>query len=90
MAYHVKDMSQLDRMIFEDRIMKEVRSALSLSAMDLLKQIKNANGHLPAVGALLYKIQQGKVKMNNPPSAPEWSLLWEAYHEQQQARRQNS
>jgi len=74
----------------KDRIMKEVRRALRLSAKGLLKQIRNANGHLPAVGALLYKIQQGKVKMNNPPSDPEWSILWDAYHEQQQARDQNS
>ena len=48
-------------------------------------QIRNTNGRLSAVGALMYKIQHGAVKIADPLSDSEWSILWDAYHEQKEA-----
>jgi len=69
----------------KDRIMGEIRRQLSPSARRLLMQIRNANGRLSAVGALMYKIQHGAVKIADQPSDSEWSILWDAYHEQKEA-----
>lgn len=69
----------------KDRIMGEIRQQLSPSARRLLMQIRNANGRLSAVGALMYKIQHGAVRIADPLSDSEWSILWDAYHEQKEA-----
>jgi hypothetical protein len=42
-----------------NRLMAGVRKGLGESARHLLKRIRNANGDLAAVGAMLYRIQQG-------------------------------
>jgi hypothetical protein len=69
----------------KDRIMGEIRQQLRPSARRMLMQIRNANGRLSAVGALMYKIQHGAVKIADPLSDAEWSILWDAYHEQKEA-----
>jgi hypothetical protein len=69
----------------KDRMMREIRQQLSPSARRMLMQIRNANGRLSAVGALMYKIQHGVVKIADPLSDSEWSILWDAYHEQKEA-----
>jgi len=57
------------------------------SARHLLKRIRNANDDLAALGAMLYRIQQGAVKLSDPPAKHEWIIIWEAYHDQQAALR---
>ena len=71
----------------ERRIMAEIGKSLSISARRLLHQVRNANGNLAALGARLFKIQRGDVKMANPPRKHEWIVIWEAYHDQQAAIR---
>ncbi len=67
----------------ERRIMAEIGKSLSISARRLLHQVRNANGNLAALGAWLFKIQRGAVKMADPPRRHEWIIIWEAYHDQQ-------
>ncbi len=67
----------------ERRIMTEIGKSLSISARRLLHQVRNANGNLTALGARLFKIQQGSVKMADPPRKHEWIVIWAAYHDQQ-------
>ena len=67
----------------ERRIMAEIGKSLSISARRLLHQVRNANGNLTALGARLFKIQQGSVKMADPPRKHEWIVIWAAYHDQQ-------
>ncbi|MFH1027047.1 MAG: hypothetical protein V1791_03500 [Pseudomonadota bacterium] len=69
------------------RIMDDIRQRLGATARGLLKQITNANGNLAALGAKLYKIQNGAVKIANPPAKHEWIIIWEAYHDQQASAR---
>jgi hypothetical protein len=71
----------------ERRIMAEIGKSLSISARRLLHQVRNANGNLAALGARLFKIQRGAVKMADPPRKHEWIVIWEAYHDQQAAIR---
>jgi len=71
----------------ERRIMAEIGKSLSISARRLLHQVRNANGNLAALGARLYRIQQGAVKLSDPPAKHEWIVIWEAYHDQQAAIR---
>ena len=71
----------------ERRIMAEIGKSLSISARRLLHQVRNANGNLAALGARLFKIQRGAVKMADPPRRHEWIIIWEAYHDQQAALR---
>jgi len=71
----------------ERRIMAEIGKSLSISARRLLHQVRNANGNLAALGARLFKIQRGDVKMADPPRKHEWIVIWEAYHDQQAAIR---
>jgi len=71
----------------ERRIMAEIGKSLSISARRLLHQVRNANGNLAALGARLFKIQRGAVKMADPPRRHEWIVIWEAYHDQQAALR---
>lgn len=71
----------------ERRIMAEIGKSLSISARRLLHQVRSANGNLAALGARLFKIQRGDVKMANPPRKHEWIVIWEAYHDQQAAIR---
>ena len=49
-----------------NRIMAGLRKGLGGSARHLLKRIRNANGELAALGAMLYRIQQGAVKLSDP------------------------
>ena len=70
-----------------NRIMAGLRKGLGGSARHLLKRIRNANGELAALGAMLYRIQQGAVKLSDPPAKHEWIVIWEAYHDQQAALR---
>jgi len=70
-----------------NRLMAGVRKGLGGSARHLLKRIRNANGDLAALGAMLYRIQQGAVKLSDPPAKHEWIVIWEAYHDQQAALR---
>ncbi|MBN1664689.1 MAG: hypothetical protein JW943_13910 [Deltaproteobacteria bacterium] len=65
------------------RIMEAVRKSLGVSARQLLRQIRNANGSLAAFGARLYKIQSGAIKMADPPRKHEWIVMWAAYHDRQ-------
>jgi len=67
----------------ERRIMAEIGKSLSISARRLLHQVRNANGNLAALGARLFKIQRGDIKMADPPRKHEWIVIWEAYHDQQ-------
>ena len=69
------------------RLMAGVRKGLGGTARHLLKRIRNANGDLAALGAMLYRIQQGDVKRSDPPAKHEWIVIWEAYHDQQAALR---
>jgi len=71
----------------ERRIMAEIGKSLSISARRLLHQVRNANGNLAALGARLFKIQRGDVKMADPPRKHEWIVIWEAYHDQRAALR---
>ena len=71
----------------ERRIMAEIGKSLSIAARRLLHQVRNANGNLAALGARLFKIQRGDIKMADPPRKHEWIVIWEAYHDQQAAIR---
>ena len=65
------------------RIMDDIRKRLGATARGMMKQIQNANGNLAVLGARLYKIQNGAVKIADPPAKHEWIIIWEAYHDQQ-------
>jgi hypothetical protein len=71
----------------EQRIMAALKKSLGVSARRLLQQVRDANGNLAALGARLYKIQSGAVRMADPPAKHEWIIIWEAYHGQQAAVR---
>jgi len=71
----------------ERRIMAEIGKVLSPSARMLLLQVRNANGNLASLGARLFKIQRGTVKMADPPRKHEWIIIWAAYHDRQAALR---
>jgi hypothetical protein len=51
-------------------------------ARSMIRRIAKANGNLASLGAWLYKVQQGQVKVANPPEKHEWSVIWKTYHEQ--------
>ena len=67
----------------ERMIMAEIGKSLSITARRLLYQVRNANGNLAALGARLFKIQRGEVKMVDPPRKHEWIMVWGAYHDRQ-------
>ena len=71
----------------EQRIMAALKKSLGVSARRLLQQVRNANGNLAALGARLFKIQRGAVRMADPLAKHEWIIIWEAYHGQQAAVR---
>ena len=71
----------------EQRIMAEIGKSLSVSTRKLLHQVQNANGNLAALGARLFKIQRGAIKMADPPRKHEWIVIWAAYHDRQAALR---
>ena len=71
----------------ERQIMEEIGKSLSVSARRLLHQVRNANGNLATLGARLFKIQRGAVKMADPPRKHEWIVIWAAYHDRQAALR---
>jgi len=52
---------------------------LSPTARGLIGKINRANGNLGRLGAWLYKLQQGVIKMANLPTRHEWSIIWKAY-----------
>lgn len=51
-------------------------------ARSMIQRITKANGNLASLGAWLYKVQQGQVKVANPPEKHEWTVIWKTYHEQ--------
>lgn len=55
---------------------------LGPAARSMIQRIANANGDLASLGAWLYRVQQGRVKVSNPPGRHEWTLIWKAYHRQ--------
>jgi hypothetical protein len=64
----------------KDRIFKTIRANMSSAAKMLMRQIHTKKDkELAAFGCLLYRIQSGQVKIAAPPSANEWTLIWEAY-----------
>jgi len=67
--------------------MAEIGKSLGVSTRKLLHQVRNANGNLAALGARLFKIQRGAVKMADPPVKHEWIVIWAAYHDRQAALR---
>jgi len=71
----------------ERLIMVEIGKSLSVSARRLLQQVRNANGNLASLGARLFKIQRGAVKIADPPRKHEWIVIWAAYHNRQAALR---
>jgi len=71
----------------ERRIMAEIGKSLTVSARRLLQQVRNANGNLAALGARLFKIQRGTVKIADLPLKHEWIVIWAAYHDRQAALR---
>jgi len=71
----------------EQKIMAEIGKSLSVSARRLLHQVRNSNGNLAALGARLFKIQRGVIKMADPPRKHEWIVIWAAYHDRQAALR---
>jgi hypothetical protein len=46
-----------------------------------IQRISKANGNLASLGAWLYKVQQGLVKVANPPQKNEWTVIWKSYHQ---------
>ncbi|MBN1850690.1 MAG: hypothetical protein JW932_19120 [Deltaproteobacteria bacterium] len=46
-----------------------------------IQRIAKANGNLASLGAWLYKVQQGLVKISNPPSRHEWTVIWKSYQQ---------
>jgi len=71
----------------EQRIMAALKKSLGVSARQLLRQVQNANGNLAALGARLFKIQRGVIKMADSPRKHEWIIIWAAYHDRQAALR---
>ncbi len=71
----------------EQKIMAEIGKSLSVSARRLLHQVWNANGNLAALGARLFKIQRGVIKMDDSPRKHEWIIILAAYHDRQVALR---
>ncbi len=69
------------------KIMDDLRQRFGVTARGLLMQIQNANGNLAALGARLYKIQNGAVKIADPPAKHEWIIIWAAYHDQRATAR---
>jgi len=54
---------------------------LGSAARSFVARIAKANGNLGSLGAWLYRAQQGKVKVANPPTRNEWTVIWKAYGE---------
>jgi len=59
----------------------ESKIKLGRTARAFIKRIIKADGNLASLGAWLYKVQQGRVKVCNPPQDREWTLIWKAYHD---------
>ena len=57
---------------------------LSPTASVFIRKIAGSNGNLASLGAYLYKVQQGKIKVANPPSKHEWTIIWKAYQERKE------
>ena len=59
----------------------EAQVDLGPTAQTFIQKITSANGNLAAVGAFLYKVQQGRVKVSDPPQKHEWTAIWKTYRE---------
>ena len=58
----------------------ESQVTLGATARALIKQIQKAKSPvLPALGARLYKIQHGGIRIIEPPSDDEWRKVWSMY-----------
>ena len=62
----------------------ESKIKLGPVARIFIKRIAKANGNLASLGAYLYKVQKGEVKVANPPTTHEWKLIWKAYQERKE------
>jgi hypothetical protein len=59
----------------------EEKIELGTVARSFIRRIAGANGNLPSLGAWLYKVQQGHIKVAHAPEKREWTLIWKAYRE---------
>jgi len=57
---------------------------LGPAAKAMIQRIAKANGNLASLGAWLYKVQQGKVKVANPPKKHEWTVIWKTYNQRKE------
>jgi hypothetical protein len=54
-------------------------------ARSIIQRIAKANGNLASLGPWLYKVQQGRIRVSNPPQKHEWTVIWRTYHERKEA-----
>jgi len=50
-------------------------------AQVFINKIAGSNGNLASLGAWLYKVQQGRIRVHNAPKGQEWTPIWAAYAE---------
>jgi len=64
-------------------VKNRIEASINLGTVgrSFIQRIAKANGNLASLGAWFYKVQQGKVRVENPPSKHEWTLIWKAYHQ---------
>lgn len=62
---------------------RRIENAIRLGPVtrSFIRRIAKANGNLAALGAWLYRVQQGLVRVVNPPSKQEWSVIWKSYNQ---------
>jgi len=62
----------------------EAEVKLGPVARVFIQKIAKANGNLASLGAYLYKVQKGEVKVIDPPTTHEWKVIWKAYQERKE------
>jgi hypothetical protein len=64
-------------------VKKRIEAGIKLGPVsrNFMQRIAKANGNLASLGAWFYKVQQGLVKVSNPPSKHEWTVIWKAYQQ---------
>ncbi len=63
----------------------EKKITIGATARGMIASIVKANGNLASLGAWLYKVQQGQIKVANPPEKHEWIMIWRKYNERKEA-----
>jgi hypothetical protein len=58
---------------------------IGVAARGMLASIAKANGNLASLGAWLYRVQQGQIRVANPPEKREWIVIWKKYNERKEA-----